>query len=122
MAHHVPGQNPSPKTVHENGAASRITGMRSWISATRSLAAIVRTANVLTPLVRARVLPVLPRPARPNAGPHGQPGERLALGVDRRRLGLRLGPVGDEAPAQQVERALAGVVVLADGPKCPLSR
>ena len=22
MAHHVPGQNPSPKTVHENGAAS----------------------------------------------------------------------------------------------------
>src|SRR4051812_24095070 len=24
MAHHVPGQNPSPKTVHENGAASEI--------------------------------------------------------------------------------------------------
>jgi len=22
MAHHVPGQNPSPQTVHENGAAS----------------------------------------------------------------------------------------------------
>src|SRR3954451_3699047 len=32
-------------------------------------------------------------------------------------LGPRLGPVRNEAPAQQVERALAGVVVLADGPQ-----
>ena len=24
MAHHVPGQNPSPQTVHENGAASTL--------------------------------------------------------------------------------------------------
>ena len=48
---------------------------------------------------------------------HRQPGDGLALGVDGRRLGFSLGPVRDEAPAQQVERALSGVVVLADCPQ-----
>src|SRR4051812_14441039 len=43
--------------------------------------------------------------------------DRLGFGVDGRGLGLLLGPVWDEAPDQEIKRTLAGVVVLADGPK-----
>ena len=126
--------------------------MRSWISVTSSLAAVVRTAKVLKAKQPYAIgmkdgsafglaglwenwkdpttddapdrLPLEEQVDGHDAAPpavcvpeHGELLHCLALGVDRRRLRLRLGPVRDEAPAQQVKRALAGVVVLADGPQ-----
>jgi hypothetical protein len=48
---------------------------------------------------------------------HGQPVHRLSLGIDRRRLGLFLAPVGDQPPLQEIERALACLRVLPDHPE-----